>query len=71
MSDSAVLIHIRFAPNGQVTEISECPAGLTPQAWFNRLSGCAAAGYRSLAGGRGVFRASRAALDDLKQAVVA
>lgn len=62
-----VIIHARFAPNGTVVEISERPAGLTPQDWFNFLSEKARDVYRTLAGGRGVFRLSRTEVDALKQ----
>ena len=62
-----VIIHARFAPNGTVVEISERPAALTPQDWFNFLSENAGDVYQTLAGGRGVFRLSRARVDALKQ----
>lgn len=39
MPDDKVMIHVLFAPDGSVTEIDECPADLTAQAWFDRLSG--------------------------------
>lgn len=55
MSDTAI-IHVRFAPDGSVTEISERPVCLSPQAWFDWLSLNAGVSYRALAGGRGVFR---------------
>lgn len=61
-----VIIHARFAPNGVVVEISERPTALTPQDWFNFLSEKAGDVYQTLAGGRGVFRLSRAALDAFK-----
>jgi hypothetical protein len=62
-----VIIHARFAPNGTVVEISERPAALSPQQWFNVLSDKAAGAYQSLAGGRGVFRLTRTEVDGLKQ----
>ncbi len=62
-----VIIHARFASNGTVVEISERPATLTPQEWFNFLSEKAGDVYQTLAGGRGVFRLSRAEVDALKQ----
>ncbi|WP_226581658.1 hypothetical protein [Acuticoccus sediminis] len=52
----ATLVHVRFAPDGSVTEISERPAALSPQGWFDWLSLHAGDTYRALAGGRGVFR---------------
>jgi hypothetical protein len=66
MESQNVLIHARFAPNGSVVEISERPAGLSPQEWFNFLSGKAASAYQPFAGGRGIFRLTRGALDVLK-----
>ena len=38
-----------------------------PQEWFNFLSEKAGEVYQTLAGGRGVFRLSRAEVDALKQ----
>lgn len=65
--EEKVIIHARFAPNGTVVEISERPAALTPQDWFNFLNEKAADAYQALAGGRGVFRLCRADVDALKQ----
>jgi hypothetical protein len=56
MEPQKVLIHLRFAPNGTVVEISERPKALTPQEWFNFLSDKAGNAYQALSGGRGVFR---------------
>ena len=66
MESQNVVIHVRFAPNGVVVEISERPTGLSPQEWFNYLSDKAANVYQPFAGGRGVFRLTRGALDALK-----
>ena len=66
MEAQNVLIHARFAPNGAVVEVSERPAALSPQQWFNNLSDRAGNAYQALAGGRGVFRLTRAAVDALK-----
>jgi hypothetical protein len=44
------MIHVRFAPNGEVTEIGERPAGTTAQGWFNRLSQHSGNGYQPLSG---------------------
>jgi hypothetical protein len=66
MENQNVLIHARFAPNGAVVEISERPAALSPQQWFNYLSDKAGNAYQALAGGRGIFRLTRAAVDALK-----
>ena len=56
MEPQKVLIHVRFAPNGTVVEISERPKALSPQEWFNCLSDKAGMSYQPLSGGRGVFR---------------
>jgi hypothetical protein len=66
METQSVLIHVRFAPNGVVVEISERPTGLSPQQWYDFLSDKAANAYQPLAGGRGVFRLTRAAVDAFK-----
>ena len=63
METQSVLIHVRFAPNGVVVEISERPPVLSPQQWFDLLSDKAANAYQPLAGGRGVFRLTRAVVD--------
>lgn len=62
---AAIIVHVRFAPNGTVVEIGERPEGLAPQDWFNRLSAAGTA-YQALAGGRGVFRLTRPEIDVLK-----
>lgn len=66
-----VVIHARFAPNGTVVEIGERPAGLDPQDWFNILSDKAAFSYQALAGGRGVFRLTRAKVAALHAEIAA
>ena len=66
METGKVIIHVRFAPDGSVVEIGERPTGLTPQDWFNRLSENAGTHYQAFAGGRGVFRITRASIDALK-----
>ena len=70
MDTQGVIIHARFAPNGTVVEISERPASLTPQEWFNFLSDNAGSVYQTLAGGRGVFRLTRVQVDGLRQRAV-
>ncbi len=67
MEPEKVIIHARFAPNGTVVEISERPTALAPHEWFNFLSEKAGQAYQTLAGGRGVFRLTRAEVDALKQ----
>jgi len=64
--EAQAIIHVRFSPDGAVTEISDRPAAATAQAWFNRLSQCAAKNYQTFAGGRAVYRLSQADLDALK-----
>jgi hypothetical protein len=66
MTDALVMIHVRFAPNGEVTEIGERPAGTSAQDWFNRLSQHHGNGYQPLSGGRALFRISRDEVDSLK-----
>lgn len=53
---TAVVIHVRFSPDGAVTEIGERPASLDPQQWFGKLSDKVGSDYQALSGGRGVFR---------------
>ena len=55
-SDGKQLIHVRFAPDGTVTEIQERPEGLDAQQWFAKLSNTAGSSFQSLSGGRGLFR---------------
>jgi hypothetical protein len=66
MSEDRVMIHVRFAPNGGVTEIGERPASLSAQDWFNLLSDNAGMSYQALSGGRGLFRLTRERTDTLK-----
>ncbi len=66
MSTETVMIHLRFAANGSVVEISERPNGLTPQEWFNLLSDNAGDCYQAFSGGRGVFRVPPEKLEALK-----
>lgn len=66
MSDEPVIIHARFAANGSIAEISERPQGLNPQEWFDFLSYRSASTYQALAGGRGVFRLTRAEVEAFK-----
>ncbi len=55
-ANSKILIHVRFYPDGSVSEIAERPTGLNPQQWFNKLSDTAGASFEALSGGRGIFR---------------
>lgn len=56
MGSQKVLIHVRFAPNGTVVEISERPTAVSPQQWYDCLCNEAGTTYQPLSGGRGVFR---------------
>lgn len=69
MENDQVMIHVRFAADGTVTEIGERPAALSAQDWFNRLSDSAGNAYNSLSGGRGLFRLVREQVDALKAGV--
>ena len=66
-----IMIHVRFAPNGTVTEIGERPASARAQQWFDHLSRSTTNCYESLSGGRGVFRIAREEMDTLKAACAA
>ncbi len=70
MTDTPVAIHVRFSPDGTVTEISERPSSLSPQQWFNLLSHQAANDYQFLSGGRGIFKVVRAQVDNLQKGTV-
>ena len=62
------LIHVRFNPDGTVAEIGERPHSVPAQAWFKYLSQNTHNAYQALAGGRGLFRIPRTAVDALKAA---
>jgi hypothetical protein len=66
MSETQVVIHVRFYPDGTVAEIGERPSSLTAQAWFHKLSQAAGNAYQALSGGRGVFRVPRGEIDTMK-----
>jgi hypothetical protein len=67
METHAIMIHVRFSPDGTVTEIGERPQGVPAQAWFNHLSRNTQNCYETLWGGRGIFRFTREQVDALKQ----
>jgi hypothetical protein len=71
MESAIVMIHVRFAPNGTVVEISERPAAVSLQDWFNWLSDNAGDVYQALAGGRGLFRLTPEKLEALRAGVAA
>ena len=58
MQDNQIMIHVRFAPNGTVTEIGERPSALNAQEWFNYLSQNNGDSFQTFSGGRGLFRLS-------------
>ncbi len=70
MSEAPILIHVRFAPKGDVIAIGEKPTTIGEQEWFKRLNAKAGDVYQPLAGGRGVFRLEQARLDALKAAAL-
>ncbi|MGA8172651.1 MAG: hypothetical protein WB816_17710 [Methylocystis sp.] len=71
MSSDIVNLHVRFAPNGTVSEVSERPAEISPQAWFDWVSLNSFESYQALSGGRGLFRIPRAKLEELRAGVAA
>lgn len=68
MENGGLLIHVRFSPDGTVTEIGERPEGTPAQTWFNVLSQKAGMSYQPLSGGRGIFRVTREQVDAWKTA---
>ena len=66
MENEKVMIHVRFAPNGSVTEIGERPSALSAQEWFNLLTRSTTNCYEALSGGRALFRIPRQQVDQLK-----
>ncbi|MGD9545322.1 MAG: hypothetical protein AB7F41_00175 [Methylocystis sp.] len=71
MSSDMVMLHVRFAPDGSVVEISERPAPNSAQEWFDWVSLSAPDSYQALSGGRGVFRITRAILEELRAGMAA
>jgi hypothetical protein len=67
MDSNQIMIHVRFAPDGTVTEIGERPTGITAQEWFNHLSRNTQNGYQALSGGRGIFRLPREQVEACKR----
>jgi len=65
MSSEEVLIHVRFSPDGEVTDIGARPARAPPQR-FNQLAARFGEAYQPLSGGRGLFRVARDEVDSLK-----
>jgi hypothetical protein len=63
------VIHVRFAPDGNVTEIGERPAGTSAQAWFNHLCLQTGNAFEALSGGRAVFRLPAELVATMKEAL--
>ena len=59
MEADKVIIHVRFMPNGSVSEIGERPAEQHTAAMVRLSELKAGDHYQALAGGRGVFRLIR------------
>jgi hypothetical protein len=70
MTTKPTIIHVRFAPDGTVTEIGERPEALSSQQWYDKLTGTFGTKFEALSGGRGVFRAAPDELEALKAAVL-
>jgi hypothetical protein len=66
MENNLVMIHVRFAADGTVTQIGERPPATAAQDWYDRLSIKAGMSYQALSGGRGVFRLPRSDVEALK-----
>ncbi len=66
MQFQKVLIHVRFAPNGTVVEISERPKALSPNEWYYVLCDKAGSTYQPFSGGRGVFRLTAEEVESFK-----
>lgn len=66
METECVLIHASFAPDGTTLTIGELPEWASPHEWYSLLCKTPGNGYQALAGGRGLFRLPKAALEALK-----
>lgn len=66
MENDQIMIHVRFAPDGTVAKISECPSALSTQQWFNLLASSTTDHYETLSGGRALFRLPKQQVDQLK-----
>ena len=69
MTTNALVIHVRFAPDGSVTD-RRAPGRLSAQQWFDRLSNKYAMDFQALSGGRGVYRLGAAEVEALKAAAL-
>jgi hypothetical protein len=62
--ENQVVVHVRFAPNGDVVEVGERVKGKNPQEWFDFLAAkYGGQHYLGLSGGRGVFRLTKDQLE--------
>jgi hypothetical protein len=65
--EDKVVVHVRFAPNGDVVEVGERVSGKNPQEWFDFLANMYGdKHYLGLFGGRGVFRLTKEQLEKAK-----
>jgi hypothetical protein len=65
--EDKVVVHVRFAPNGDVVEVGERVRGKNPQEWFDFLANMYGHHhYLGLSGGRGVFRLTKEQLEKAK-----
>ncbi len=62
-----VLLHVRFAPNAEISTIDRRPPDLTAREWYERLLKAASQHYATFAGGRGFFRIPRSTFDAISQ----
>ena len=70
MSSEAPAIHVRFSPDGSVTEIGERPTTLDAQSWFNLLTRTFPGSFQALSGGRGLFRLDADALAEARSIII-
>jgi hypothetical protein len=70
MTSNAVVIHVRFSPDGNVTEIGERPASLSAQQWYDKLCNAFGTSFMALSGGRGAFRLTTEEVSTLKAAAL-
>jgi hypothetical protein len=68
MENEEMMIHVRFAPDGTVVKIGECPSELSTQQWFNLLASSTTDSYETLSGGRALFRLPKQQVEQLKSA---
>lgn len=71
MAPSEIVIHATYAPDGTCAVIGECPAALTPQAWYQYLYKHVGETAQPLAGGRLIFRVPSTDLEKHQAAATA